>query len=253
MNLNENYQFIEFDTFNLEFKKNICFMTGKVEINLVNEILNGLNNFICNNISDDDIEQKTNKSDKLESENLIKKEDLDDNTNEEEISISNIVDTRREKENFVEKFHIDIISNNIIKENEILNDDNINEKIEIEKNDYNLNEEHISIEDCKEEKLNQDSIENERDYLNIYTLNDLSNIDSVKVKLKKLLIKEDDTASLDLKFENISINPLSSPRGGVSINTFPYLGAGTPALGELQGLIRKRKINRIKFYNSTIK
>ena len=206
LDLNENYKFIDFDTFNLEFKKTICFMTGKVEINLVNEILNGLNNFICNNISDDDIEQKTNKSDKLESENLIKKEDLDDNTNEEEISISNIVDTRREKENFVEKFHIDIISNNIIKENEILNDDNINEKIEIEKNDYNLNEEHISIEDCKEEKLNQDSIENERDYLNIYTLNDLSNIDSVKVKLKKLLIKEDDTASLDLKFENISIN-----------------------------------------------
>ena len=167
MNLNENYQFIEFDTFNLEFKKTICFMTGKVEINLVNEILNGLNNFICNNISDDDIEQKTNKSDKLESENLIKKEDLDDNTNEEEISISNIVDTRREKENFVEKFHIDIISNNIIKENGILNDDNINEKIEIEKNNNNLNEEPISIEDCKEEKLNPDSIENERDYLNI--------------------------------------------------------------------------------------
>ena len=54
-------------------------MTGKVEINLVNEILNGLNNCICKNISDDDIKQNKNELDKQENDDLIKKEDLDDN------------------------------------------------------------------------------------------------------------------------------------------------------------------------------
>ena len=40
----------------------------------------------------------------------------------------------------------------------------------------------------------------------------------------------------------ISINPLSSPRKGVTVFTSPYLSAGAPALGEAKGLIKYLKI-----------
>ena len=33
------------------------------------------------------------------------------------------------------------------------------------------------------------------------------------------------------------INPLTSPREGVTVFTSPYLSAGAPALGEAKGLI----------------
>ena len=35
----------------------------------------------------------------------------------------------------------------------------------------------------------------------------------------------------------IFINPLTSPREGVTVFTSPYLSAGAPALGEAKGLI----------------
>ena len=36
-----------------------------------------------------------------------------------------------------------------------------------------------------------------------------------------------------------AINPLTSPREGVTVFTSPYLSAGAPAFGEAKGLIKK--------------
>ena len=42
---------------------------------------------------------------------------------------------------------------------------------------------------------------------------------------------------LNKRFDEFSVNPLTSPGEVVSIFKFPYLSAGAPALGEAKGLI----------------
>ena len=42
----------------------------------------------------------------------------------------------------------------------------------------------------------------------------------------------------------IIINPLTSPKEGVTVFTSPYLSAGAPALGEVKGLISLPDISK---------
>ena len=177
---NENPKFINYETFKIEFEKTVAFMTKKININLIDEIFNGLDL-----VELEDIKFKNSlkeiKSEEPDSSENIYPSDSDDCNSTDFNNIDN--ELFNDENNFC--FDYDYI-NNILTENEENNDAQ-----------SNIFEE--------KERLDIKSIIKVRDYLNLFSLEK-----DLKYNLEDILLKKDgndndDLESLENKISKVSI------------------------------------------------
>ena len=171
-NLNENPLFINFKELKQKIENTIAIMTGKIDINSIDELLNSMENL--------DISEKNIESEDEDLDYCSDYYDNDNNTSSvAEEEIEEYIDSNcKYLENFL---FFDSYIDNIYDKNNVLNNEIINNFNEKKNGDLYA--------ESSENNLNISKILKERNYLNIFTLNIKDNMDD----LKYILLKEDDS------------------------------------------------------------
>ena len=178
--LNKNPKFLEFDTLKYEIENTISILTGNINIDIIEEIFNGLD--IINLDDDSDNLENNNINDSFQLEEFISNEE----ENNQDFDLSDISQLDLiEDTNFNFSFFSDDIdeldNKSIALENEILLD---------------------NISNSSDKVINLDKIKKERDFLNIFTIE----AHEYNQKLRKILLPEPDNDLESIEDKLLSIN-----------------------------------------------
>ena len=172
--LDNKFKFITYDIFKKELENTIAVMTGKLSLNAVDEIANILNEFEDN-------------------------EELLDNNSEKELDNEDSIDSICEDSvEILEKDEIDIIIDNEIKEF----NDNINLLEQVNEHYIDNSDKSISNHSSNDSNLDIELIKNSRSYLNLFTLDNNFNNDTIH---EILLGEENDIVDLENQMEDVEI------------------------------------------------